>query len=478
MVAAKYCSGSWRKDLEHVLKVYYIYNLQTPFDKPEWVRVRELFFDRFVAKKVEALRIKEESPLDYMPYIAGEFNAATGICLHELRDFTGWIKNGSYFHWLLVQWGQVEECPHLIGAPMPWPQPKPSESHEESYQQAGGPGVGSREPSAGAPTAPTQLTPAEESPVVETPVPDAPSSDTSAPMETGRAGDGQSWAEHVKTGLEAEFRQSRPPKCPHSESRRQEMRPTLPFPLQDVDGRLASVMKLYKHVGEQLPPRDGIAGECIRHLHTHMMPQDVRQLGNQVVCMIAEYHLTNSSWVSSTLSPVLPEAAKLLLPPLKSYVSNISFEGARDVRVLDHAKTLRVAIWLHQLDMAVRGEELASEDLDALRHCLGHLLESFLVLMFGEVIVRCLYENRRNAQHRLNDLMACLNWICQELDDLMESHGEATRLDRRRIKREMDLRRKDLESLKECISHKESYLQEDMPEQDDPRGDDRLDQGA
>ena len=56
--------------------------------------------------------------------------------------------------------------------------------------------------------------------------------------------------------------------------------------------------------------------------------------------MIAEYHLTSSTRVSTTLSPVLPEAAKLLLPAIKTYVSNISSEGTRDVRVLDRAKTL------------------------------------------------------------------------------------------------------------------------------------------
>ena len=65
--------------------------------------------------------------------------------------------------------------------------------------------------------------------------------------------------------------------------------------------------------------------------------------------MIAEYHLTCSAWVSSSLSPILPEVERTLLPPLKSYVSGVTFEGTRDVRVLDHAKTLRVAAWLHQL---------------------------------------------------------------------------------------------------------------------------------
>ena len=137
---------------------------------------------------------------------------------------------------------------------------------------------------------------------------------------------------------------------------------------------------------------------------------DTRHLGNQVVCMIAEYHLMSSARVSSTLSPVLPEAAKPLLPPLKSYVSNISFEDSQDVRVLDHAKAFRVAVWLHRLDMSIRGDEVASETLDASRHCLGCLLELFLIpathgLSFREVVARCLYENWRDGQHQLDDLV-------------------------------------------------------------------------
>ena len=34
----------------------------------------------------------------------------------------------------------------------------------------------------------------------------------------------------------------------------------LPFPLQDTEGRLASVLRLYEHVGEQLVPHDDVAG--------------------------------------------------------------------------------------------------------------------------------------------------------------------------------------------------------------------------
>ena len=79
-------------------------------------------------------------------------------------------------------------------------------------------------------------------------------------METGRAGDGQSWAKQVEAGLKTEFRWARPTKHPCSQSRKREMRPALPFPLQDMDGRLASVMRLYEHVGEQPLPHGDVAG--------------------------------------------------------------------------------------------------------------------------------------------------------------------------------------------------------------------------
>ena len=135
----------------------------------------------------------------------------------------------------------------------------------------------------------------------------------------------------------------------------------LPFPLQDSEGRLASILQLYKHVGEQLVVRNDVAGRGIMYLHPETVPQEARCLGNQVICMIAEYHLTSSAQGLSSLSPVLPEVAKPLLPPIKNYVSGITFEGTQDVRVLDCANTLRVAAWLHQLDMSTGGDGMASK---------------------------------------------------------------------------------------------------------------------
>ena len=142
-MVAKYRSSGWRRDLEHVLKVYYKHTVQTSFRESEWARARERFFNHLTPKKAEAVVIKEESPLDYMPYITEEFHRATGLRLNDVPEFTLWMKRGRYFHGLLAERGQVQECPHLIWAPLPrWPQPKPSESREESYRWAKGPVVG------------------------------------------------------------------------------------------------------------------------------------------------------------------------------------------------------------------------------------------------------------------------------------------------------------------------------------------------
>ena len=219
------------------------------------------------------------------------------------------------------------------------------------------------------------------------------------------------------------------------------------------------------------------------HLHPETVPREARHLGNQVICMIAEYHLTSSAWGSSSLCLVLPEVAKPLLPPIKSYVSGVAFEGTRDVRVLDRAKTLRVAAWLHQLDMSTGGDGMASKTLEALRHSLGPLLESFLAptksnLTFQEVVDCILHENWRDAQHSLDDLRACHVHIHQELDDLTQAHRESEKSSQKRIKKEIDMRRKDLESLKECISQYESHLKQDTSGDNTPDSDDLLDHGA
>ena len=350
----------------------------------------------------------------------------------------------------------------------------------------------SSESNAGAMAAPAVEAPITETPVAETPVSEVPvsetpaHSDTPAPMETGGAGDGQSWAKCVEAGADKGFQRARPAKHPQSQSRRHEPRPPLPFPLQDSEGRLASVSLLYEHVAEQPVAHHNVAGRGIMHLHPEMLPQKARHLGNQVACMIVEYHLTGSARGPSSLSPIILEEAAALLPPLKNYVPDVAFEGTRDVRVVDHARTLRVAVWLHQLDMAVEGEGMASETLEASRHHQGPLLESFLTprmsnLTFQEVVDCILNENWRASEHSLHYLRARCACDREVLDKLTRAHQELDKSDKssqRNIKKEIDQRRKSLETLREHISYYESQLGQDPSEGDTPDDDGLFSHGA
>ena len=82
-LAAKFYSAGWKKDLEHVLRVYYKYNAAS-FKEVEWVRLKETFFVYFLPHKEEALGIKERCPIDYMVCIKEHFWRATGLCLNGL----------------------------------------------------------------------------------------------------------------------------------------------------------------------------------------------------------------------------------------------------------------------------------------------------------------------------------------------------------------------------------------------------------
>ena len=157
-------------------------------------------------------------------------------------------------------------------------------------------------------------------------------------MEMEGAGDGQSWVEQAEA--EDNFKRDRPTKHRRSQSRRREDRPTLPFLLQDDEGRCTSTQQLYKHAEQQPLAHHNVATMGITHLHLEVLPREARSLGNQVLCMIAEYHLTSNAQGSLSLSPVLPEVVRDLLPPIEDYIVGGAFRGTRDVRVVERAKTL------------------------------------------------------------------------------------------------------------------------------------------
>ena len=124
---------------------------------------------------------------------------------------------------------------------------------------------------------------------------------------------------------------------------------------------------------------------------------------------------------------------------------------------MDTAVALRVAVWLHRLDMAGGGEALASESLEAGQHYQGPLLESFLTprtssLTYQQVVDQVQMENRRATNQSLRLLQERHTHEWEALEGLIKAHGELDKADkvaRKSLKKEIDQRCKGLEKLKE-----------------------------
>ena len=210
-----------------------------------------------------------------------------------------------------------------------------------------------------------------------------------------------------------------------------------------------------------------------------MEAEELQRLNNQVLLMIAEYHLTSTSQGTHHVLPVLPEGVAWLMPPLDEYLPG-SFDGCRNVRVMDRAQVLRVAIWLHRLDLrAMYGAEIATsprvEDYD-----IGPLLEYFLMpklsdITLEEVATRVAQENRRDMEISLRDLHEERDSLRNEIELLASAwDNEKWREMKKTLKRWLDTRRRELHSKQECISRLEELLGLEQP-RESPTAQGRLD---
>ena len=133
--------------------------------------------------------------------------------------------------------------------------------------------------------------------------------------------------------------------------------------------------------------------------------------------------------------------------------------------------------------MAMGGEALASESLEASRHHLGPLLESFLTprtsdLTYQEVVDRVLTENCRALEESLHHLKGCCVHDRGMLDGLIKAYRELDKAAQKSLKKEIDQRHKSLETLKERISYCEAQLGLEPSEGNTPGGDGQVGHGA
>ena len=224
----------------------------------------------------------------------------------------------------------------------------------------------------------------------------------------GEAGDGLSWHEQV-TCKEAKNKANK-----RKRTDTDQLAPGCPFSLGSEEARKEAMGAIYEHVMGQEPPQKNIALRAISAYYPNFTPTAVKTVVSQVLCMIAEYHLACATRGSTTTSPILPEAVEQYLPLLVDYTC-LGGTGLTDVRVCDHkARSLRVGVWLHQMDMSLSWEKEASESLVQSRHSKGFLLSYLLAprtgnLCFEEVVNRVLQENWEEHERAKEKFRSLLN---------------------------------------------------------------------
>ena len=279
---------------------------------------------------------------------------------------------------------------------------------------------------------------------------------------TGRSGRAASREPHTARSCSKKRRRS--------QSRRRDARPTVQFPLQEHEGQLQALRTLYEEAGEHRLASEMTALRGLQESHPEMGAEELQCLNNQVLLMIAEYHLMSASQGTHRILPVLPEGAARLMPPLDEYLPG-SFDGCRDVRVTDRAQILRVATWLHRLDLsAMYGAEIAAsprvEDYD-----IGPLLEYFLMpklsnITLQEVAARVTQENRRDMEASLRDLHKERDSLRNGIELLTSARDNEQQRERKKtIKKQLDSRRRELRSNQRRISQLEELLGLEQPQE-------------
>ena len=116
---ANYVASGWKCDLTHFIGCCWVAQIGS-LDQDEWhVAITKFLWVMAKWKACEWTDIKELMPLQFMPYVAKLFKEVTGQDFQGLSQFTGWISQGGYYHWRVVQQGLIHLVPHLPRQPMP-----------------------------------------------------------------------------------------------------------------------------------------------------------------------------------------------------------------------------------------------------------------------------------------------------------------------------------------------------------------------
>ena len=468
-------------------------------------------------EKLEWMDIKELTPLQFMPYVAKLFREVTRRDLSGLGHFTGWIGLGGYYHWRMAQQGLIHLVPHLAGQSMPRTpdacpsgKPLPPKLAQTKTPSTGASGkqLDRSQPAPGGsrqePTPSQGGWPSTSCQSGMTTVP-RQSGKSSTPRQSGGPASSNGSGTPAASGGPANHPPGREGAGDWYDMYMRETQgmisePPAPlYPVGMAEARKEAIGHIYDRVAGKEPPSHNVTSRALRAYYTRVDPQTLSTWACQMLCMIVEYHMACVTRGSAVTSPILPRELAERLPLLADYAPPEDQSGATDVRVRDHwARTLRVAILCHRLDMALSDEPGSSMSLVRSRHHCGDLLAYFLSpgtaweLRFKDVVTQVLKENRRHIEAKrakaatsLGSCNKCRTDLRTEFDATSEAMQMVTN---RASGRELEHRLNSLQTslttieqaitkykniLKDCRMQEEEAHQEEaiFQEQEEEEGD-------
>ena len=460
-----YKPSGWRRDLVHILGCYYATQVGSVAKGSQpWEANCQKFLEVMEQRKTSQwLDIKELQPLDFMGYVASVFMETTGHYLSGLSSYTGWIRPMSYYHWKVAELGQMDRCDKVKGLRPPrGPIARPSIKLQREARMA----------KAKAKEAKDTQRPGDDGATMGAEVDDPPAED---PMDVDRepqaeagGGDNRTWydltVDQENEWLKEEVRRLRKAldKCPSSGPAAKPSRPAKPKDIKAV----------YSDISKFELPRDNIASPAVQASYPSLDYGQVRTLANHVLAMIADYHTTCVVSGSNMAHPIPSPEIEGRLPRWGLYQPPAG-SGQTDVRIADRrARTLRVAVWLHRLDMALNSTSDASRSLIPDRHSRGPLLTYLLApgtcpLTFEQVVARVIQDNQDSLNRSRQTLQTTLAGTnLRRTGYVDELASLSTRLDStgdRRTRAELEARisliRASITRLEESIGRNENRLE-------------------
>ena len=86
--------------------------------------------------------------------------------------------------------------------------------------------------------------------------------------------------------------------------------------LHDHQDRVRAIKQIHRQAAENRLASQQMAAKGLSLYHPDMEVDDLMGLNNQVLLMIAEYHLTSACQGTHSVTAVLPREAAQLLPPV------------------------------------------------------------------------------------------------------------------------------------------------------------------